>query len=219
MKFLDFLFSLLAGIGTKQMGLDHPPVSPGQRKGSWILVTIVVVAGTLQAVSKIKEGQQLAANEKYNADVAEAQSNAIGQSASFEQKTLTAQAELEQSRIRRIKGQTAGTQRARFAKSGVRLDVGSPLEVQADTAAQFELDLDTVQFNLETGRETIRFGKETQQAQLTAEASFRRTLAKTHKTVAFLRAGSTLLTTVASAGLAKQSGGFAGLFKKKETDA
>ncbi len=177
-----------------------------------MVAVILGVTVALKTISVIKEGQQLAANEKYNANVAEAQSRAIGESASFEQKTLTAQAELEQSRILRAKGKTAGTQRAIFAKSGVRLDVGSPLEVQADTAAQFELDVAAVQFNLETGRETIRFGKETQQAQLAAEASFRRTLAKTHKTVSFLRAGSTLLTGAATIGASE---GFAGLFKKK----
>lgn len=159
-------------------------------------MSIILLAATtaLETISAIREGQTTSAIQKYNARVAEAEAGAIKTSAAFESETLRKQNELEQAKIAREKTKTLSTQRAAYAKAGVRIEEGTPLEVMADTAAQYELDLAANRYNLGTGLETIRYGAETQVAQKQAEAEYRRQLAKAAKTASYLKAGSTLLT-------------------------
>lgn len=157
-------------------------------------IILLAAATTVKAIGEVREGQTASSIEKYNVRVAEAQRGVVGTSAVFESETLAKQSEIEQTRIAREKGQAIGKQRALYAKAGVRLDEGSPLEVMADTASQFELDLAANRYNLATGLETIRYESQTQQAQLAAEAQYRRQLAKSRKTASYLQAGSTLLT-------------------------
>jgi hypothetical protein len=168
-----------------------------------VTMTLVALtaAAAVKAVGELKEGQQQSATEKYNASVAEAQAGAVKTSAAFESETLTKQSELEQAKTTREKTKTLSEQRALYAKSGVRVDVGSPLDVMADTAANYELDLAANRYNLATGLETIRYGAETQTSQLSAEAQYRRQLAKSYKSASYLKAGSTLLTAAGSYGV------------------
>lgn len=158
-----------------------------------LTMIMLATATAVKTVSDLREGTQASAIEQYNARVAQAQAGAVRTSAAFESETLTKQSEVEQARIAREKGQAIGKQRALYAKAGVRLDEGSPLEVMADTASQFELDLAANRYNLATGMEKIRYESQTQQAQLTAESEYRRQLAKSRKTSSYLTAGSTLL--------------------------
>ena len=159
------------------------------------LPLVIMAAGTaMKMIGDIREGRQLSAGEKYNAAVAEANIKALRTSAGFESESLTQQSEFEQQKISRAKEKLQATQRAAYAKAGVRLDVGSPLEVQADSAAQFELDLAANRYNLQMGLEQIRYGADVQSAQLTAEAAHKRRLAKSYKTAGYLKAGSTFLT-------------------------
>ena len=172
------------------------------------MAVALLVAGTaLATIGALREGQQMATAEKYSARVAEAQAGAVRTSAAFESETLKKQSEIEQAQIRRAKQKATSTQRALYAKAGVRLEEGSPLEVMADTAAQYELDLAANRYNLATGLETIRYGSETQQAQLSAEAEYRRRLAKSYRTTSYLQAGSTLLTSAFGVAKAWPSGG------------
>ena len=158
-------------------------------------VTMMVIAATaLETVSVLREGQQQANAENYNAKVSEAQSRAVGVSADYEGGILKQQSAVEQAKIQRAKTQTTATQRATYAKSGVRIDEGSPIEVMADTASQYELDLSANRYNLATGLEKIRYESQTQQAQLTADAAYRRQLAKAYKTASYLKAGTSILT-------------------------
>ena len=198
----------------------------------------LAAATAVTVVSQLREGQQMGAGEGYNARVAEANAKAVRESAAFQTETLKRQAEtesdilrksttietdilkkqseVEAAKITKEKGKTISAQRAAYAKAGVRLDEGTPLDVMADTAAEYELDLATgrynlastinaKQFNLEsnlavknynlaTGLETIRHGAETDVARLQSEAEYRRRLGKSYKQASYLKAGGTLLT-------------------------
>ena len=180
------------------------------------MIPLIIAATAVETIGAIREGQTQSALQKYNARVAEAEAGAVKSSAefeiealktstAFETETLKRQSEFEQTKIKRAKGQAVSTQQAAFAKAGVRLDEGSPLEVMADTAAQFELDLAANRYNLGIGLEKTRYeseaeqrrigyGSAVKQAQLYSQAAWNRQLAKASKTAAYLKAGSTLLS-------------------------
>lgn len=198
---------------------------------------ILLGAGTvLSTIATLREGQQMATAESYNARVAEAQVKAVRESAAFQsetfrkqtelqEQTLTAQSKVEQAKLLREKGKTLSAQRAAYAKAGVRIDEGTPLDVMADTAANYELDLAVNRYNLEsslyanrynlaTGLEAIRYGAETDVARLQSEAEYRRRLGKSYKTASYLKAGSTLLTGLAAYGALGGFGGATGSASK-----
>ena len=88
-----------------------------------------------------------------------------------------------------------------FAKSGVVLSEGTPIEVLADTAAQGELDA-----------QTIIYGGDIRAATLEQEARLSEARGRSALTGSFFTAGATLLTGVAGTGLLKApgTGGFTG---------
>lgn len=164
------------------------------------LVIMTVAGGAMKTVSQIAQGKQQAANAEYNAKVAEQQAQAARENAKYQQETLTQQSEYEQARIQREKQKTQATQRTLYAKSGVRLDEGSPLEVMADTAAQYEMDIAANQYNLGVGLEEIRYNTDVDVSRLKSEAAYQRTQKKAYKTASYWNAGSTILTTLGTAG-------------------
>ena len=166
------------------------------------LPLLLMGAGTiLDATSQIREGKQISANEIYNAQVAESQIKTVRASAAFERETLTQQSDIELAKISRAKKRTLSTQKAQFAKGGIRTDEGSPLKVMADSAAQFELDMATVKYNLATGKEIIRFEEETDISRLKSESIYRRRLAKSSRRSSLFKAGSTILTGASRIGM------------------
>ena len=198
----------------------------------------LAAATAVTVIGQLREGQQMAGAEGYNARVAEANAKAVRESAAFQAETfrrqteaesdilrkstametevLTKQSALEQAKITKEKQKTISAQRAAYAKAGVRLEEGTPLDVMADTAAEYELDLATGRYNLAsalnakqfnlssnlaiknynlaTGLETIRYGAETDVARLQSEAEYRRRLGKSYKTASYLKSAGTLLT-------------------------
>lgn len=58
-----------------------------------------------------------------------------------EGKEQSKQIEYEAQKTERAKSRMLSRQKALYAKSGVLLSEGSPLEVMADTAAQYEMDI------------------------------------------------------------------------------
>lgn len=137
------------------------------------LPLILMAAGTtMSAIGQVRAGKQQAAAEEYNARVAESQIKAV----------QTASAS-EQAKLNRQKSQMLSSQRAAYAKAGVRLDEGSPLEVMADTATEYELDLATSRYNANV-----------QTNQLQSEANYRRQVGKQAKMSGYYGAGATLLT-------------------------
>jgi len=117
------------------------------------------VGGTvLQAYGKYKEGKDTGNAYKYN-------------EAMMEREGVMAQrsADIKKNQISRSKGKMAGTQHARYAKSGVVTTSGSPFEVMVDTAGQYEMDKAVVQYNAEVekrraGAMQAQYGRAAKQA-------------------------------------------------------
>lgn len=143
------------------------------------LPAVLMAVGTAaQVVGTIKQSQAAAAGEEYNASVAEAQAQAVGISSKY-----------EQNKVSREKRQALSRQRALYAKSGVIIDEGSPLAVMADTATQYEMDINALKYNAAV-----------QQNLLNTEADYRRQVARRTRSAGYLSAGSTLLMSAASMG-------------------
>ena len=180
------------------------------------MATIALIAiGTgmaLKAVSQIKEGQAASATAQFNARLAEMGAESERVAAEFEIKTLEQAGKFEEAKLKREKLKTLGMQRVAYAKGGVRLE-GSPLEVMADTAAQYELDIAANRYNVQTGIATTRYGMEVGVSKYRSQAEQSRLMAKRYKTAGYLGAGSTLLTAAGTMGLgygAAVKGGGAG---------
>ena len=132
-----------------------------------------MIAGTLvSTVGAMQEAGAKSSAAKYNAQVAEMQA-----------KSIEASGKLEADKIKRQKGKMMGRQKALYAKAGVLSFLGSPLEVVADTAAQYELDIATSQYNVKVGAQRYR-----------SEAQQSRQMAGQYKRAGYVGAGSTLLT-------------------------
>jgi len=164
-----------------------------------VALTLMAVGTAMDAISSIREGQTMSAAAKYNAQVAEMEAGAIQASGQFEQTALEKQSAFERTSIAREKAKTLSTQRAAYAKSGVRIDVGSPLEVMADTAAQYELDLAANRYNLALGKERIKYETSVGVARSKSEQAYQSLMAKEYKRAGYWKAGSTLLTGAGSA--------------------
>jgi len=132
------------------------------------------LAGTfLTAYSQIQAGRAQASIEEANAALASLQARQIRETGVYKERQL-----------RREKAKMLGRQKALYAKAGIVLSEGSPLEVMADTATEYEMDISAIRYN--TAIETARLGY---------ESAFRRRQAESYKRLAYLRAASTILTS------------------------
>jgi hypothetical protein len=158
--------------------------------------TLALLAGStiMQVGSQISTGISQSKAEQYNARVAESQAESARISGAFQSEVLKQQSKTELAQIERAKKKTLSTQRATYAKSGVRVNEGSPLDVMADTAAEYELDLATSRYNTQVGLESLRYDTETAVNRPTSEAEYRKNLAKQYKTSSYYQAGGTLLS-------------------------
>ena len=124
----------------------------------------------MEAASQVQQG--IAANQqaKYNAQVAEQRAEAARKAS-----------EIAKYQIERRKRRMLSRQKALYAKAGVTLE-GSPLEVLADTASQFELDkaISNYNYGVEVSRNL-------------SEANFQRYAGKQRRTAGFMNAGTTIL--------------------------
>lgn len=144
---------------------------------SWFPIALMAVGTVTEAASSIQEGNAMAAAEKANAQLASSYAGQVRQSGAY-----------EETKLAREKRQAAGTQRARYAKSGVLITEGSPLEVMADTAAQYEMDILTNRYNTEV--EARRYDY---------ESEYRRKMASRYKQLGYTKAATGVLLNVGSA--------------------
>lgn len=136
-----------------------------------------LIFGAWQAFTQFQAGEEEAAAQEYNAQVAEREANLIRQGA-----------KLDEFRSRKQLKAFVSQQTAAYARSGVEL-TGSPLDVIQDTIANAELEIAIDQFNIETAAK----GKE-------SEAEMRRYYGKQAKTAQQIQAGTTLLATAGDFG-------------------
>lgn len=135
-----------------------------------------VLGGATSAVGAVMTGQQTSAMYGYRAKSADLMADyyrQVGRTEAEKQAMKTAA--------------TIGTQRAGFAASGLDVDYGSPVDVQASTAKLGKLDELIIQSNYDA-----------KAIGLENEAQMDRYAAKNAKTEGYLKAGSSILGTVGS---------------------
>lgn len=168
------------------------------------LPTVLFAAGSvMSAIGQVKQGREASAASDFNATVSQAKAKTIQESAAFQSETLKKRSELERFKLSQDKKSVLSTQRAGFAKAGVRLFEGSPLEVQADAATQFEMDLSASRYNEAVALEEIRFESETGVARTTSQAEAFRLKSKAQRTSGYMGAGSSILSSAGTYGLLK----------------
>ena len=134
----------------------------------------VKIAGSaISALGQIREGYLQKAVADYQADWYMAQSREEGIRAS-----------ILADKIKRAKYLMRGRQVAAYGKAGVRVGTGTPLEVMADTAAQYEKDLAINDFNMRVAQSRLR-----------ASARFKRFMGRESVISGYMSAASTLLSS------------------------
>jgi hypothetical protein len=111
--------------------------------------------------------------------------------ATMEAEAAKKSGEYEEAQLKRQKEQVTSKQKALYAKSGIVLSEGSPLEVMSDTAGQYEMDIMASRYNTAT-----------QVAQKQYESNYLRTMgqyysgpmAKAYRRAGYIKGGATLLT-------------------------
>lgn len=136
-------------------------------------MSVLATIGTvITAISAIASASQKARAARYNAAIS-----------SLYAEQAKRQGEITKYRLERQRKAMLGRQKALYAKAGVELS-GSPLEVLADTEAQYELDKQLAAYNTEVDRTRYLYG-----------ARNYNDMAKSIMTQGFLNAGGTLLTS------------------------
>ena len=154
------------------------------------------LAGTLfKAKSQRQEGKNIQALSEERAAIDEANAEAV------ERQTREAVL-LEQERGRKL----LKTQKSQFAAANVRVDIGSPLVVAAQTRANLMKD---VGFIFERG--------ETQASQFRSQAGVERRYGKVAREQSKWKSFATLGTGLGSLGLAADDAGYFNFLRKKET--
>lgn len=110
--------------------------------------TLAIVGGSIAAYGILRQGMAKKAAAEYNARV-------MGEGI----KETDIKASIIADKIRREKRQIRGIQMARYMRAGVILE-GTPLEVLADTAAQYEEDIAINDYNRRLAIARLRMGIE-----------------------------------------------------------
>lgn len=157
-----------------------------------IALALTAVSGVVAAGGAVMQGQAQAKQAKYQAAVETNNATIAG----WQAEDATARGKIEEQRQRLATARLRGAQRAGMAANGVEIDSGSPLDVLMDTAQLGELDALTIRSNAE--REA--YGLRNQQSNLTAQSALTSMAGKNARTASYISAGSTLLSTAATAG-------------------
>jgi len=160
---------------------------------STALVFLTMAGTAMDAAGKIQQAQSQAAAQLYNAKIAETQARTYQQVGAFEQATLGAKGKAEEEKLTRAKKKTLSEQKAAYAQAGVRFE-GTPIEVMADTAAEYEMDIATTRYNTQLGIAQSQYATALGTAQSLSEAQYLKESAKRTKTSGYWGAGRSLLT-------------------------
>ena len=165
------------------------------------MATLLMAAGTgLAAAGQIQagraaevEGKSAQAIANYNAAVQEREAQAIEQRTGLEQRRQTEEAARAMSRMR-----------AGFGAAGVVSTAGTPLQIQAKQASEFEMENLMIGYRGQTEAARARSAAEIERmgGRLAKERG------KAAKRAGYIGAGATLLTGFGSMGRAKGSGLF-----------
>ena len=156
---------------------------------SFIPLVLSVIGTGMTLIGQAQQMQAQVDTANYNASVArENQAQTLETAKSIERA-----GKIEEDRLRRRKALTTGSQKAAYAAAGLELE-GSPLEVMADTATEYEKDIAINKYNTATKKRQYlnsasRYG---------SKAAYREYEASQAKKLGYMSMGGTLLTSSSS---------------------
>jgi len=150
------------------------------------------LSGAVGVYGAVKSGQAQNAQARYQSAVERNNAKIAG----WQAEDATKRGQIEEQRQRLATARLRGAQRAGMAANGIEIDSGSPLDVLMDTASLGELDALTIRSNAE--REA--YGFRSQGGNLMAQAGLTRMAGRNAQTAGYIGAGSTLLSSAATAG-------------------
>lgn len=162
-----------------------------------IMLAATVASGVVAAGGAIAQGHAQNQQAKYQSAVERNNS----QIATWQAQDAQQRGQIEEQRQRLATARLRGTQRVAMASNGVELDSGSSLDVLMDTAQLGELDALTIRANAE--RES--YSHQTQSSNLLAQSALTRSAGRNAATAGYINAGSTLLSTAATAADRRQT--------------
>ena len=136
-------------------------------------VALGVVGLAMSAIGSMQAASSQSAAAQANANVLRMQAD-----------QATAAAEVDVQKLERQKRQALSTQKALYAKSGVLISEGSPVEVMADTATNYQLDINTLRYNSAVKAQQYRY-----------QAGTQNSLASDYNVAGLINTGSTILTS------------------------
>ncbi len=153
---------------------------------------IAAAAMGAQALGAIAQGKQQAASDKYNAAVAENNATIANQNATFAGQEGAANAAIEQAKTRA----TVGGIKAAQAANGIDVNTGSAVDVRSSASELGELNA----INIRSNATRQAYGFETQASNDKAQAQLDRSQAKYDSEAGYVKAGTGLLSSAATAG-------------------
>jgi hypothetical protein len=163
----------------------------------------------ISAYGTYSQGREANTAQSYNASVLEQNASTERAIAAREVDIIKKNAVLNEYRSRKALATTTGEQVAGYARRGVSVGTGSPLDVMADSIANAELEIAIGNWNAENEIATTTYNAEVGARNKESEARFRRLYGKSAATNANYSAVGTLLTagTTAYSQLSKEKFG------------
>jgi len=165
-----------------------------------VILGFVAAGAGVTAYGQIKESQQRAETEEYNAQQRAEAEEFNADVARQQADMVEARGRLDILRQKKTAITLKGTQEALYSKSGVVL-TGSPLAVIKESAANAELDILLTEFNIFTEAAGLESGALERERIARAERERGTRVAEAERKMGYIRAGKTLLTTATTLGL------------------
>ena len=113
----------------------------------WALALLGLIGAGISAYGQYQQGQESKQASMYNASVMEQEASMARAGAERENEITRQNAVLNEYRQRKQMAYSIGSQVGGYAKSGVSVSTGSPLDVMADSISNAELEIQMGQWN------------------------------------------------------------------------
>ena len=158
-----------------------------------------LIGGGISAFGQMQAGQEQKQQQEYNAQISEQESALIKASAARETSIIGQNQVLNEYRMRKEQAIMTGQQVGGYAKAGVAVGTGSPLNVIADSISASELEISIGKWNAENDIATTKYNAEIGATQKLNEAQMRRRYGTSAARTAGYQSVGTLLTSGTSA--------------------
>lgn len=164
-----------------------------------VLAVASLVGGGISAYGQYAQGQEQRQAQEYNAQVNEQESALARASGQRESSIIKQNQILNEYRQRKEQAIMTGQQVGAYARSGVAVGTGSPLDVIADSISNSELEISIGKWNAENEANTTLYNAQVASQNKLSEAQMRRRYGQSAATNAGYQVVGTLLTSGTSA--------------------